>query len=123
MYFKTKIVDFADRFCEVMNQEGEINHKLVITTAAGIFIGKMVLIPEKVDGKYKNPLSPAEIFAETLEIDKLVDLKDCPDNIGMFILEDVTLMKEQNNKIRLPFATIFTDQIISISIGSLEESN
>lgn len=94
------------------NMDGMENNEIILITAAGLIMGKLPGEDSKeILSKLAKSLS--EKYFEEYEIKTTL-----PGNDGYLILEDVTILSGQTRS-NMPSAIVFHDQIIGITIGSL----
>ena len=92
---------------------GETDNDIAISTAAGTYFGK--LLPENPDETYvgvKNFLEFRKGLNHTFDGDEPLEV---------ILLVDVTLVTSSNQTMKMPFVYLFTDQIIGVSYGKIQD--
>ena len=122
-----KVISFGS-LVETLNKGNDGLNKLLIHTANGIYEGYLKF-SEDTDNiileKDSDILTIAKsLYLKTLKNnDEKTDLIEIHENHITIDLEEVTLHTSSNMHIHMPFVSIFIDQIIGISIGSLDNNN
>lgn len=118
-----KIISF-NTLAQASNAQHSSNSKIMIHTSVGIYVGKL---KEQVDCENldfqdnDDPLTNFnKIYLRLLEnYENSDELEELKENSLSIELEDVELITSSRT-ISLPFVEIFTDQIIGISVGSVD---
>lgn len=99
------------------------NNNLILTTPAGIICGKLISEEEVQDGTSiqsafaKLCVSVKEDYFKETSSEKT----DVSDNDGYIFLKDVKIKSTSTNMVtNVPFMIVFYDQIIGVSIGSID---
>ena len=87
------------------------DNQIMISTAAGTYIGNFV--PEEKNDK------DSAVYTISNELQKHSFSIKVDSNLDMIVLVDVTLLSHSHQKFKMPFVYLFTDQIISVSLGTL----
>lgn len=127
-YFSKKFskIQVLNSILDSLNESGSKEHKLIIHTANGLYSGKLKSF---YDLDYSNISESDDIltcyrkmFLSSLDKYENSDNSDdieIPENSITIELENVELITSMKT-VHLPFVSIFLDQIIGISLGSLE---
>lgn len=103
-------------FATVTDAEALKQSKVIITTALGLISGKMYN-SEDVEQEDIGNRFVAD-FAEGIA--KKYDLANIDGNDGFILLKDVTILTGSKNTFNIPNLIVFYDQIIGITIGSID---
>ena len=103
--------------------EGLENNDVILITSAGNICGKLIPVEE-----IENKTSYNAVFANLCNQVKEDYLKENPSaksslsgNDGYLILTDVKIKSTSSNTTtQLPFLVVFYDQIIGVSVGSID---
>lgn len=114
---KNVIVSFASS----LSTAGLEKNNIILTTSAGLISGRP--LPPETDfdkaGQDDRPMSADEIYAMLLRIaDENFD-GDVEGNDGYLMLTDAKI-RNQNTTYNLGSVVVFYDQIIGVSLGSLD---
>ena len=116
--FKKELIQ---NFQFIPQLEGFEKNKLIIYTAAGIFIGTPVDKKNKENNDViKITSSFIDKFLENYKnTNGIPDESPLDDNDGCFTLSDVVLIRD-TTRMNIPIAVIFFDQVIGISFGDAD---
>lgn len=100
--------------------ESMTRNQLVIVTGAGTIIGR--LVSEDDSEAQKLIPSLASRFTEDYKKEFIDSSEDLPDNDGFLTLVDAQLLTSSNNTVNFPSIIVFFDQIIGITVGSINNT-
>ncbi len=111
---------------ETVNKTQNVDNKLIIHTANGIYIGnlKEQVDYDNLDFQEEDDLLTIyrkmylKCLSDYENNDKSSKLEEISENSLSITLEDVKVISNSNS-INLPFIEIFVDQIIGFSLGSI----
>ena len=130
-YYSNK---YSKIFCmntmiEAMNKLQNTHDKLLIHTANGIYVGTLRDFPDYDDLEIQEGDDLLTIYKKTYlkasdayeHSEESSEIEKVQENSISIMLENVTVLTS-NRPINLPFVEIFIDQIIGVSIGSIDST-
>ena len=98
--------------------EGMTKNRLIVVTGAGTIIGRLASEDDTETQKLISDLVGR--FTEDYKKDFLDSSEDLPDNDGFLVLVDAQLRSSDNNTFNFPSIIVFFDQIIGVTVGSID---
>ncbi|MFZ5352775.1 MAG: hypothetical protein ACOZCL_08630 [Bacillota bacterium] len=127
---KSVLLDIAQVYLEKMNENQNVDNKLILFTSVGIISGKPVNLLEISETESIEDLKTSSEWIIKIYNEQITAIEnenpdaDYIDSSARVVLTDASIItpNNPNSSVKLQEITVFSDQIIGFALGDLQVS-